>query len=144
MHTSDFHPGDSSDLFRNCRVSQEISSKDYVLCFASEAPSLHPNGSEKFPGPNLRTRGRDLKAQSDPCWLPCGYRPVCTLLSEECKRYYVQDWTALPSLNINYSLPPPFVRFALHLLCVSSCFHFSSIPLNYLTCLVLCCPQKCK
>lgn len=36
--TSDFHPGYSPDLFRNCRVSQEISSKDYVLCFASGAP----------------------------------------------------------------------------------------------------------
>lgn len=60
---ADFHPEDSPDLFRNCRVNLESTPK--IMCSASRAPNLHPNGFEKFPCPNP-TRGRNLKAHKLP------------------------------------------------------------------------------
>lgn len=125
---ADFHPVDSPDLFRNCRVNQEISSKYYMLLLCFRGPNSHHNGSEKFSWPNPRTRRqktwRFAKWLIHPLlWRQNSFYPTP---SEECK-WSVQDWTALPSLYVNYSLPSPFAHFALHFPCLLHHF-FSELP----------------
>lgn len=139
---ADFHPGGSADLFRNCRVNQEINPKDYMLCLTG--PSPHPNGFETFPWLNP-TRGRDLKAHKWPFQaLPWRQASLLTTPCEECKRT-VQDWTALPLLNVNYLLPSFFCTFCLLFSLSTPCFHFTKISRSYPNCLKLCSPhQKLK
>lgn len=58
-----------ADLFRHCRVNQEISSKGYALLLCFKGSNPQPNGSKMFSWPNLRTSGRRPKGSqmTHPC-----------------------------------------------------------------------------